>query len=122
MKISEAISAMADLAERPCLSVYLPEDRPGSLRELLETAIFILLVFLIVRGVIQNRHINQNGTTQATNSIHKKYASDIVSSQLLKEAVSQLLKAKALLLWSCPANQSATTPTNSNCISIPNHT
>lgn len=28
---------LADLAERPCLSVYLPEDRPGSLRELLET-------------------------------------------------------------------------------------
>lgn len=27
---------LADLAERPCLSVYLPEDRPGSLRALLE--------------------------------------------------------------------------------------
>ena len=27
---------LADLAARPCLSVYLPEDRPGSLRALLE--------------------------------------------------------------------------------------
>ncbi len=27
---------LADLGDRPCLSVYLPEDRPGSLRALLE--------------------------------------------------------------------------------------